>query len=104
MKYLKIKDSKIRKLFCKNEKLRLVNKFIFTNLLNKNMETFLEKTRLVIVKNVLNKKYSSKVKITRRCIFNNRGRGVLRSFGISRMYLRELMQCGLIPGYSKAVW
>ena len=35
---------------------------------------------------------------------DNRGRGVLRPYGISRTLMRELMQFGVIPGYSKAVW
>ena len=45
-----------------------------------------------------------KTRITNRCVLNNRGRGVLRPYGISRTLLRELMQFGVIPGYSKAVW
>ena len=46
----------------------------------------------------------SKTRITNRCVLNNRGRGVLRPYGISRTLMRELMQFGVIPGYSKAVW
>jgi len=42
--------------------------------------------------------------MTNRCVLNNRGRGVLRPYGISRTLMRELMQFGVIPGYSKAVW
>jgi ribosomal protein S14 len=36
--------------------------------------------------------YNSKTKITNRCVFNNRGRSVLRPYGISRMLLKDLMQ------------
>ena len=49
-------------------------------------------------------KNKSKTRMTNRCVLNNRGRGVLRPYGISRTLMRELMQFGVIPGYSKAVW
>ncbi len=49
-------------------------------------------------------KSRSKTRVVNRCVLNNRGRGVLRPYGISRTLLRELMQFGTIPGYSKAVW
>jgi ribosomal protein S14 len=100
----KIKDIKFRCLFNKLEKQKIINKFIFTNLCNKKDVSVSEKINWVTLKGISNKKYISKVRITRRCVFNNRSRGVVRSFGISRIYLRELMQFGMIPGYTKAVW
>jgi ribosomal protein S14 len=98
----KIKNIKARKNFEKVEKIKKIDKFLFINLLNKTNNSvehpkvfsfFLEKKN----------KYS-KTKITNRCVFNNRSRGVLRPYGISRTLLRELMQFGIFPGYSKAVW
>lgn len=47
---------------------------------------------------------SSKIRITRRCVFTNRGRVSNRKLGISRILLRELLKAGIVPGYSKAVW
>lgn len=103
----KIKDIKLRKFYNKFESKKLINKFIFTNLLNKkNKENNkkIEKINTILLQKQLNNKRNSKVRIVRRCVFNNRNRGVLRSFGISRVYLRELMLFGIVPGYSKAVW
>ena len=48
--------------------------------------------------------FKSKVRITNRCVINNRSRGVFRPFGISRVLMRNLMHFGVLPGYSKAVW
>jgi len=48
--------------------------------------------------------FKSRVRMTNRCVVNNRGRGVFRPFGISRILMRNLIQFGLLPGYSKAVW
>lgn len=103
----KIKDIKFRKSYSESEKKKIVNKVLFINLLNKKKyikQNNNSSMTFSVLNNVLNRKYNSKVRITRRCVFNNRNRGVVRSFGISRVYLRELMQFGLIPGYSKAVW
>ena len=108
----KIKDLKIRKSFYKLESKNRIKKFVFTNILGKKQLTaknFANKDKLNKVffstfKFITKKNHTSKVKLTRRCIFNNRGRGVYRPLGISRVYLRELIQFGLIPGYKKAVW
>jgi len=105
MLFSKLKDIKIRKSFHKIEKLKKVRKFLFINLLNSNLISYQKKSVILFL---LKKKFKnlskSKVKIVRRCVINNRSRGVLRSFNISRIFLRELMQFGIIPGYSKAVW
>ena len=97
---LKVKDLKNRKAFYLLEKSRVVDKFLFINILSKK----LPQAKCFFSKKSLKIKNYSKTKIMRRCIFNNRSRGALRSFGISRIFLRELMQFGLVPGYSKAVW
>jgi small subunit ribosomal protein S14 len=57
-----------------------------------------------IFKNSKDIRFKNKVRMVNRCVVNNRGRGVFRPFGISRVLLRNLMQFGLLPGYSKAVW
>ena len=101
---LKKKDLKVRQKFLNNEQLKRVNKFLFVNTLNSNKISNLEKTFTVFSRDNLNRGLDSKVKITRRCIINNRNRSVIRPFGISRVYLRELLQFGLLPGYTKAVW
>ena len=101
---LKKKDLKVRQKFLNNEQSKRVNKFLFVNTLNNNKTSDLERTFTVFSRNSLNRSLDSKVKITRRCIINNRNRSVIRPFGISRVYLRELLQFGLLPGYTKAVW
>lgn len=97
----KVKDLRERKIFCLLEKSKLIDKFLFFNCLNKisfdhrvSAATFLS----------LVSKSSSKVKMVRRCVLTNRNRGVLRPFGVSRIYLREMIQFGVVPGFSKAVW
>ena len=101
---LKKKDFRVRQKFLNNEKIKRVNKFLFINTLNNKKINNLEKTFTVFYKKGLNRSLDSKVRITRRCIINNRNRSVIRPFGISRVYLRELLQFGLLPGYTKAVW
>ena len=94
-----IKDLRGRNTFNELEKSRIINKFILFNLLNKRSCRI---SCLFFAKNLSDK--NSKVRLVRRCVLSNRGRGVLRPFGISRIYLREMMRFGLIPGYAKAVW
>jgi ribosomal protein S14 len=98
----KVKDLKERRVFCKSEKLRIIEKFLFFNVLNNKCSGSRSKYLCNFLLNF--KKGPSRVKILRRCILSNRSRGVLRPFGISRIHLREMMQFGLVPGYSKAVW
>lgn len=96
----KVKDIKHRKNFLKSEFLKRKIKFLFINLLNKN---YTQKAKQAYFFFKLKQKYS-KTKIVRRCIINNRSKGSLRALGVSRIYLRELLQFGIIPGYKKAVW
>ena len=103
----KIKDIKIRESFYKIEKLKKLKKFVFINLLNKTkQESPLLRNFFLIFfsKNKQQMSNKSRVRMTNRCVINNRNRGVLRSYSISRILLRNLMQFGVIPGYSKAVW
>lgn len=96
----KVKDLRERNVFCVSEKSRMINKFVFFNLLSKKSSTI---SSLFFIKSISNDK-RSKVRVVRRCVLSNRGKGVLRPFGISRIYLREMMRFGFIPGYAKAVW
>jgi ribosomal protein S14 len=103
----KIKDIKIRESFHKIEKLKKLKKFVFINLLNKKEHDSLLLRNFFLIffsKNKQKMLNKSRVRITNRCVINNRNRGVLRSYSISRILLRNLMQFGVIPGYSKAVW
>jgi small subunit ribosomal protein S14 len=104
----KKKDFKIRNSFNKIEKINKVKKFLKTNLLSRN---FYEKTAIPtedlafpFLKHSKKMRSKLRVKIVNRCVINNRNRGVFRPFGISRVLMRNLMQFGLLPGYSKAVW
>jgi len=100
----KIKDLKKRKAFTFSENDQKIEKFIFINILNKKeVDSKKKLSSLFYLQSSLNKS-KSKVKITRRCVINNRGRSVIRPFGLSRIYLRELLQFGVVPGYCKAVW
>jgi len=98
---LKIKDSKVRQKFYHFENTKRVQKFLFINTLNQKKTN--KERATCLFKNILSKRIS-KVRINRRCVINNRGRSSIRPLGISRVHLRELLQFGLVPGYSKAVW
>jgi small subunit ribosomal protein S14 len=99
----KIKDIRNREIFLKKELLKKKIKFLFINLLNKNNKTRQNSKNIYFFLKLKNRK-SSKTKLLRRCIFNNRSRGSIRSFGVSRILLREMFQFGIVPGVKKAVW
>lgn len=101
MLHLKTKDLKYRKIFLQREKSFLVGKFIFLYFL-KNPSNSLRFLSEKFVKKYL--KGSFRTKIVNRCILSNRGRGVFRPFGCSRLVLRNLFLFGIIPGSKKAVW
>ena len=100
---LKVKDIKDRNAFRLLEITRIINQFTYIQALSK-YNRFRDRSFFFFSKKSKKFQGSSKTGITRRCIINNRSRGVIRSFGISRIYLRELIQFGLVPGYTKAVW
>lgn len=102
----KIKDIKIRNLFNKIENKNIVNKFLFYYLASYYKKTESKKHLLFWVNIFTKKKFSliNKTKTTNRCILTNRNRSVLRPYKISRVILRELLQFGILPGFSKAVW
>jgi len=47
---------------------------------------------------------TSPTRLTSRCQFTGRGRGVLKKFQMSRIVFRELAHAGIIPGVTKASW
>ena len=49
-------------------------------------------------------KNSSPVRIRNRCFITGRSRGFIRSFGMSRISLREQAAKGCIPGIKKSSW
>jgi len=49
-------------------------------------------------------KNSSKVRLRNRCALTGRGRGFIRTFGISRIKFRDLASEGKIPGVTKSSW
>jgi ribosomal protein S14 len=99
------KNLALRKVVAKDEISKKINKFLFINLLNRT-DCLELKSKLIflLLKQKTNSVKYSKVLVTNRCILNNRSRGVYRPFGISRSLLRELMQFGIVPGYTKGVW
>jgi ribosomal protein S14 len=107
MLFSKIRDIKVRDSFHRIEKLKKIKKFLFVNLINKNSKILSSKQKFLLKSfSKSKKKISSKfrVRMTNRCIVNYRNRGVLRTHSISRILMRDLMQFGVLPGYSKAVW
>jgi len=49
-------------------------------------------------------KNASPVRLHNRCKLTGRPKGYVRTFGISRVMLREMANKGLIPGVKKASW
>jgi ribosomal protein S14 len=103
MLHSKVKDLKHRKQFFKIEKTRIVDIFVFRNLVA-NPLLSVELKKNIFFKFYSKKKSRVKNRLVRRCVLTNRGRGSLQDFKISRSLLRELMGFGIIPGYKKSVW
>jgi len=107
MLFLKIKDINRRKLYNKNEKFRIIKKFIIINLLSrliKNYKNFQEKETFLFLLSKYKLNSISKTKIVRRCILTVRGRATIRPYNISRLSFKKLNQFGLIPGIRKGIW
>jgi ribosomal protein S14 len=103
----KIQDLKIRKAFSKIEKIKKIKKFLFVHLLNPTTNISLIKRNFLLIsllKKPIKYNVKTRIRMTNRCVLNNRSRGVLRPYGISRILMRDLMQFGILPGYTKAVW
>lgn len=49
-------------------------------------------------------KNSCPIRLRNRCNITGRSRGYMRKFGLSRIYFRNLVSFGLIPGVKKSSW
>ncbi len=111
MYYSKKKNVKNRLLFSKKEKVGIVFRYIFFNLINRfklKKESNLFSKILAVWQSLRDKnflKFNSKTRLRRRCNISNRNRGSYRSFGgLSRIVVKDFIHSGVIPGYKKAVW
>jgi ribosomal protein S14 len=99
MKYIKVKNAKLRLLINTREKLSLIYKLLSNYFVVTNKDKTLQ---------ILKKKYrfsnKSKVHLNNICIVTNRSKAINKNFKCSRFVLRNMMSFGLIPGYKKAVW
>lgn len=100
---LKKKDIKLRFIFNKIEKHRILSKFIVQYFQKKKEKNFLSKIKkMKFFRFFISKK--SRVRMVNRCIFTNRSKGVSKQYGSSRFIIREYAQFGLLSGCHKAVW
>jgi small subunit ribosomal protein S14 len=93
MKYLKIKNKKVYRLYYSQELKQLKYKYIFNNIKlpgYMRQEAFNELSAC-----------SSFVKIKRRCFITNKSRSVSKLFKISRIKLRTLVSNNFINGVKK---
>lgn len=98
-------DIKIRKLYKSLELKKKLFKFLILNFSSNKL--FLKKKIFFIYNFLIFQKKLLKISKTRlknKCKITGRTQGVLTQYGISRLKLRELLQYGIVPGYSKAVW
>jgi|TARA_B110000090_G_C13238855_1_gene391674 ribosomal protein S14 len=102
---IKIKDIKNRQKFHKKELSKIQIRFLFKNLLSNLLVKKDYKRYSAFLYSFLKlSSKSSKTKIRRRCVLNNRSRVSNRKFAVSRIVFREFLQFGIIPGFTKAVW
>lgn len=89
-----IRDKKLRLDYLKNElKLTFFKALLNNRFLDKNIRT------LIYIKN--KKMNNSIVKFKNRCVLTGRGRGIIRSFRLSRIVFKNLVSKGLIIGIKK---
>lgn len=101
--YYQKKNNNSRLHFKKRETQQKIKKCVFTNILNnKSVSSALKSFFLKYF--LMRKKRKTKTQIKSYCVMTNKSKSVYKPFGISRIYLREMIQFGLLPGYSKAVW
>jgi len=101
----KQKDIKIRNRFYKYENLNKITKLLFIYLSSrKNLKTNLKIKSTNLQKLHSKIRFFSKIKIRARCALTNRIGGLYRPYFISRIVMRELIQFGILPGYTKSVW
>ena len=100
----KIKDLKLRQSFLKLEFSKKVTKFLVINLLSKNKKLTSKNTLGVHSLALRLNSRVSKLRLKNRCLLSNRNKGVSKYYTLSRIVMREFIQFGIIPGYTKAVW
>jgi ribosomal protein S14 len=103
--FSKLKDKHFRLNFLKTEYKNRIYKYLFIKfsfLKTKIKKKFIKQTLLILKKKYFYK--CNKVKLVKRCVLNNRSKGVYKPFNMSRLIFRNLLQFGIIPGYKKAVW
>lgn len=85
MKYLKVKDSKTRKIVNNFELKKVLLKSF---LKNREISLKLKEHVFLILKKFPNK--SSKCKVNNRCVFSNRSKSVFKRYKLSRIFLKKL--------------
>lgn len=86
---------------------KLVQKYLQKR---KNLNLQIKKSFILMQKFNLHRKLqkfprnSSPTRLRNRCLFSGRPRGILKDFGISRHFVRELAHEGFLPGVKKASW
>jgi ribosomal protein S14 len=112
MQFKKFKNNSQLKAYKKKENYLKVYKFLFIYLLNIlqfKQIGFYTKTEILnlrrqfIYLKLLSSKIS-KTKLYRNCIMTGRSRAVYRPYGLSRCALKELIQFGRLPGFTKSIW
>lgn len=100
----KNKDKALRQKLLRLEVNKKQIKILFIKLMNDN--TLKNEQKKVILKYFNSKlqKKSSKSKLLKRCLITSKSRLMYKRFKISRVKLKDMLDYGLIPGYSKAVW
>lgn len=112
MQFKKFKNILAINNFKKKENKLKINKFLFIYLLNilqfKSLGLYNKnelrnlRRQFMYLQNLSTN--ISKTKIFRNCIMTGRSRAVTRPYGISRCGLKELIQFGKLPGFTKAIW
>lgn len=97
-----VKNKKIRLEFFKQEKSKLINKFLFVNLMNSSQN--LKKLHPLLSRFSQKTDKVSKVKIKNKCVMTGRNKSVEKKYSFSRIILLDMLRFGIIPGYKKAVW
>lgn len=100
MHFLKKKSDKIRNNFVKFELKKNIYKYVFIYSMNKSFE----KSYKYSFSKLCSRFRISKSKIKTRCILTNRGKSIYKKYNLSRIALRQMVQFGVLPGYTKAAW
>jgi small subunit ribosomal protein S14 len=94
------KDLNLRKRFCKEESLQLVQR----SLLKNQVLPIVLRTTLSTKWKGSNKLGSYKTRIKNYCVLTGRSRSYIRFFRLSRVKMREFASRGNLFGVSKSSW